>query len=83
MALIRLRVLTAFNTYRVGDIIEREPGAARQMIDARWYGRRFVEEVKDEPAPVAAVAEPENEPEPEPAGAWTTRTERRQKRSKS
>ncbi len=59
MQLVRLRVLTAFNVYRVGDIIERVPGSARSMLAARWYGRPLVE-LEAQPATTQL-------PEPEPA----------------
>ncbi len=55
--LVRLRVVLAFNRYRVGDVIERQPALARDMLAARWYGRRMVEEVKDGPVAVPATAE--------------------------
>ncbi len=55
--LTKLRIVTAFNLYRVGDVIERIPALARDMLKARWYGRKLVEEVKDVPVAVPATAE--------------------------
>lgn len=82
--LVRLRVVTAFNRYRKGDVIERIPSVARQMLTQRWYGLQLVEEVKPEVvAPVQplvtvdAMPVAENEPEPQPVEAGPTRKYKR------
>lgn len=66
-ALVKLRVATAFNVYRVGDVIERLPGVARQMLAARWYGRRLVEAVEPPPESAPAARKPaRKKAKPEP-----------------
>lgn len=51
--LVKLRVVTAFNVYRVGDVIERMPSVAQVMLTHRWYGRKLVElAAEPEPVPV-------------------------------
>lgn len=56
MTNVRLKVVLAFNRYRVGDVIERMPSVAKGMIAARWYGHKMVE--LEEPEPVVTATEP-------------------------
>jgi len=80
MELVRLKVVTAFGSYRVGNVIERIPSVAKTMLLMRWYGRKLVEELPTQIAapietPVVAQESPpiENDPEPQPIQAEPTR----------
>jgi hypothetical protein len=50
----KLRVVTAFGNYRVGDEIERGDADAKLMASRRWYGLplfELIEEPSSPPAP--------------------------------